>query len=202
VANADCGGGLLRGDLNEAGSELAVAGFVMLWRGVPARPEDLLVGRGQLAREVAEVLEDRGRAELDEHGRLVGIHGLTLRTTRHQFTIDGRDHHTWCAFDAIGIPAALRADAIVHTDCPTCRAAIDIPLAAGLPTDSRALVWIPGSVGVNLIADFCSRADLYCDRDHLLRSVDASATNGDVLDLPAACALGSREWCDVTNLDL
>ena len=97
---------------------LATAGFAALWRGRPMRSEeihtDLAIAAAALARQ--------GRAEVDDHGSIVGIHGLTLRSTRHRFEIDGLARHTWCAFDAVGIPAALGLDAVAHSDCPACGA--------------------------------------------------------------------------------
>lgn len=88
-------------------------------------------------------LAERARCEIEDR-RLVGIHGLTLRTTRHHFVHHARTHQTWCAFDSIGIPAALAIDAVAHTDCPTYGRHIDVemigvslppvaPLHAGCP---------------------------------------------------------------------
>src|SRR5437868_1820615 len=89
-----------------------------------ARPEELLRGRGARARRAAIELAERGGAHLDHDGRLVGVHGLTLRPARHSFAHTGRTHWTWCAFNSVGIPAALGIDAEVRTTCPACHQAL------------------------------------------------------------------------------
>ncbi len=134
-----CDPDLLRRDVSDTGLELAVAGFTALWHGDRRLPAQLLPHRAA-AERVASDLARHGRAELDERGRLVGIHGLTLRTTRHRFTAAGRTHHTWCAFDSIGIPAALHLDAVAHTDCPTCSGPLEVRIHQGQPAQiDRAL---------------------------------------------------------------
>ena len=56
-----------------------------------------------------------GTATFDEQLCVVAAGGLSLAPTAHQLHLDGVDLWTWCAFDAIGIPAALGVDATVHT---------------------------------------------------------------------------------------
>jgi len=98
---------LLGEGLTAIGKQLAVAGFNAIWAGQARRPEELLPGSPAEARRTAALLAARGRAELDDDRRLVGIHGLTLRPGRHTIEHEHVPHFTWCAFDAIGIPAAL-----------------------------------------------------------------------------------------------
>lgn len=69
----------------------------------------------------------------------VGIHGLTL----DRFVHDGRSRSTWCAFESIGIPAALRLDATTHTDCPTGRRAVRVGIVGGIPDDGNIALWLP-----------------------------------------------------------
>lgn len=190
---------LLRGDLSDAALELAVDGFAALWHARPASPGQLLPGRDSLAAETIAELVQHGRAEIDNGGRLVGIHGLTLRTTRHHFVHDGHVHHTRCAFDSIGIPAALSLDATAHTDCPTCQRPITVDIHRGIPHDTGLALWLPASADGNLIANFCARADLYCSPEHLERNIGTSQTPGDVADLTAAVALGRDTWVDVAG---
>lgn len=195
-------GDLLRGDLSDAALELAVAGFTALWRGRPVPPVELLPGRAALAAETAAALVQQGRAEVDDHARLVGVHGLTLHTTRHHFVHDGRSHHTWCAFDSIGIPAALRLDATARTDGPTCRRPRTVDLANGIPSDDNTVLWLPEVADGNLIANFCARADLYCSPDHLHQNIDTVRTRGVVADLTMAVSLGYDVWADVSGVNL
>ncbi len=198
----DPGSGLLRSDLNDAALELAAAGFAELWHGRQPSPGDLLPGRGEAAAAVIEGLVAAGRAETDG-GHLVGVHGLTLIPSRHRIEHAGRDHHTWCAFDAIGIPAALGLDATAHTDCPTCRRRLAVPIRAGVPGGAPGVaLWLPTAAGSHLRDEFCASADLYCTIEHLDAKIDRNAVAGAVASLTDAAALGRDTWADVTTLHL
>ena len=195
-------GDLLRGDLGEVPLELAAAGFAALWHGRAVAPSELLAVEADEARDLVATLAQQGRAEVDEHGRLVGIHGLTLRTTRHWFLHNDRRRHTWCAFDVIGIPAALRLDAVAHTDCPACHAPLTVEITGGRPAESGVVLWLPAPPAGNLMAEFCATADLYCSAEHLQQRVDTERTPGQLSDLASAVALGCDTWADVARIDL
>jgi alkylmercury lyase len=191
--------GLLRAGLSEVAAGLATAGFAALWHGRSLTPVELLPGNIEQALDGAAMLVAQGRAEVDEAGRVTGIHGLTLRNTRHRFDVAGRSRHTWCAFDAVGIPAALRLDAVARTDCLTCGATLTVEIGAGIPSGSDAVLWLPRPPAANLLAEFCSSADLFCNVDHLHDRVDAGRVPGRVCDLAAAAALGRTIWADVAD---
>ena len=193
-------GGLLRGGSSEVAAALATAGFVALWHGRSLTPEELLPGNVDKAVDGAALLVAQGRAEMDEAGRVVGIHGLTLRITRHRFDVAGRHRNTWCAFDAVGIPAALGLDAVAVTDCPTCGARVTVEIGAGVPGGGDAVLWLPRPPAANLLAEFCSSADLFCNVDHLHDRIDAGRVPGRVCDLEAAAALGRTAWADVAEV--
>lgn len=74
---------------------------------------------------------------------VTGADGLTIGPTAHQLVIGGRLLHTWCAFDTVGIPAALAVDAVARTTCPTCSAAIELALSNGQPPPSPVVGWWP-----------------------------------------------------------
>jgi len=188
---------LLDHGLSDRALEVATAGFTALWDGRAAHPEELLPGPPRKARRATAELVKRGRAEVDDQGRVVGVHGLTLRETRHSFVHAGRSHSTWCAFDSIGIPAALAIDAEARTTCPSCGQALHIPIRSGHPEVSDVALWLPSPTIRHLMADFCAAADLYCGRDHLERRIDPFRHPGEVLDLPRAAALGRTTWAVV-----
>jgi alkylmercury lyase len=191
----------LRSDLSDLALEIATAGFAALWESRAVRPEELVPGRRAPVRKAAAELVRLGRAEVDGDGRLVGVHGLTLRPTRHAFVHAGRTHRTWCAFDSVGIPAALGIDGEARTMCPACDRALCVPIRRGQPEASRIVLWLPSPTVGHLMADFCAVADLYCGREHLEQRVVATMP-GDVLDLDAAAERGRTAWADVTSLDL
>jgi hypothetical protein len=194
-------GNLLAEGLDDVDRALAVTGFAALWDHKARRPEDLVPGVGGVG-GAAVSLAGRGRAEVDGDGAIVGIHGLTLRPTRHHFVHRGHAHRTWCAFDSIGIPAALSLDAVAHTDCPSCQRPLTVLIREGVPESSPAVLWLPGQPSDNLMAQFCSCADLYCSLEHLRQRIDPAATPGAPTDLAAAADLGRQTWADVTGLPL
>jgi hypothetical protein len=201
-----CGAGgrdLLGADLGDAAVELAIAGFAALWHGRARDPEELLPARRHLAMQTARDLARLGRAELDGDGRLVGVHGLTLRRTRHSFEHDGRVHHTWCAFDSVGIPAALGLDATAATDCPTCVAPIVVEVRGGRVDGDGEVLWLPTPQATShLMNEFCASADLYCTIEHLEERVGVDSGSGRAVTLADAAALGAETWSDVVGLNL
>ena len=183
----------LSGGLGEHARELAVVGFAALWRNEP-----LLIG-GRT--EVVAAMAARGRCEIDGE-TVVGIHGLTLRRTRHRFVYDGVAHHTWRAFDSIGIPAALGLTAIAETTCRACDTPIKVEIRDGEPVDGADLaLWLPDATGDHLMETFCAVANLYCSIAHLEQAVGHDAV-GDVVDLDRAAELGRETWADVVDLEL
>lgn len=112
-------------------------------------------GAGALAADLGRPVEDvradldrlarQGLLELDEQGRLVACWGLSLRPTAHVLRLSGSRRFTWCAVDAIGIPAALLADAEVESRCAGCGRPVRIELRAGVPvqaTPDAIRIWV------------------------------------------------------------
>lgn len=194
-------GRLLGGGLDEVEQALAVRGFGALWDGRACRPEDLLPGVAA-AGFAAIALAGRGRAELDDAGAVIGVHGLTRRPTRHRFLHRGQARHTWCAFDSIGIPAALSLDAVALTDCPACRQPLTVAISKGEPEPGPAVLWLPGAPPGDLMAQFCASADLYCSPDHLRERIDPAIAPGEITDLGEAAEFGRQAWADVVGLPL
>lgn len=91
-------------------------------------------------------LLERGMLALDgETGAIVSARGLSLRETGYALELGGRGLYANCAVDAVGIPAALGADAAVRARCHACRAPVTLALAAGAVTRAPEglLVWAP-----------------------------------------------------------
>lgn len=168
----------------------AVRGFVALWNGERPQLTEL-----DAEPTVVEAMHQGGRIVVDHEGRLVGIHGLAAQPTRHHIAHHGRIVPTWCAFDAIGIPAALRLDARAVTTCPTCDRPLQVDFDGGEPAGAAELrLWLPQGQCEHLLDDFCAQANLYCDERHLADARLRSA--GIVLTVHDAADLGRRSWAD------
>jgi hypothetical protein len=147
-------------------------------------------------------LKTGGALEVDTDGRVIGAHGLTRRTTRHAIVTLQRSWHTWCALDAVGIPAALGLDAEVHTVCPVCEGEITLGVRAGaaIPTAGTPTLWLPGGPCSNVMDDFCASANLFCSSEHLdTWHRGAGEPPGQQLTLDETAPEGQRVWDDVAN---
>src|SRR5438094_10180817 len=98
-------------------------------------------------------LESKGLARVDVAGRLVGAAGLSVVPSPHRLELDRRVFHTWCALDAVGIPAALEADARATTTCPLCGRTMELDIRAGRPVNlPEAVIRLP-SKSCSVVAD-------------------------------------------------
>lgn len=195
-----CGNSLLTGGLGERAEPLVTRAFAALWHGVALRPAQL--GNAEEAEAVLRELAELGRCELDGDGRVVSAHGLTLLETRHRIVAGGVARHTWCGFDAVGIPAALGVDATAVTACPRCDRPIEVAVVAGEPRRAdAAVVWLPASAGQHLMADFCSRSNVFCSADDLRAWRASEPGDGDAITVERAASVGRDTWANVADVD-
>jgi DNA-binding transcriptional ArsR family regulator len=147
-------------------------------------------------------LQAGGALEVDDQGRVTGVHGLTRRRTRHRIIASQRTWNTWCALDAIGIPAALRLDAAVRTVCPACNSEISLRVHDGdvIASTDEPRLWLPGGACAHVMDDFCATANLFCNVEHLEHWRHGAGTPaGQPLRLDEAARHGRRVWADVTD---
>ena len=83
-----------------------------------------------IAKAIAHLME-LGLLVCDHAGNVVGSWGLTLVPSRHRLRMFDNDYYTWCAEDAVGIPAALDADAMVTSSCFQCGQEVVIEIEQG-----------------------------------------------------------------------
>ena len=147
---------------------LAERGFAALWHGRQPRVVDLGVDTAVIDAQVRA-----GRLEIDESGRLVGVHGLVARPTAHRIEHANGVVHTWCALDAIGIPAALGLAAIAITTCPACSNELRVTLDQGEPNGrsrlplvaaraDRARIWSMTSAAIPICSATLSTSQPWC----------------------------------------
>ena len=187
----ECGDGLLLdGDVSERTRAIAVQGFHALWQGEA-------VHVSTLDPDGADALARQGRLELDPDGVVIGVHGLAAHETPHRIEYAHGTVHTWCALDAIGIPAAMAIDATAVTCCPTCSTELRLTLRAGQPAGDHDLVlWLPTGPCTHLVQDFCRNANLYCNQNHLAASVPTDLL-GQPITVTEAAAIGRSAWSDI-----
>jgi hypothetical protein len=101
---------------------------------VPA-PED--VGPG--TREAWRRLHEQHALVLGEDGQLRMLNPFSVVRTPHLVEAAGRSWYANCAWDAIGICAALRADGRIDTTCADCATEITFDILGRRPTDEGLL---------------------------------------------------------------
>jgi DNA-binding transcriptional ArsR family regulator len=176
-----------------------VAAFRALRRGEAPGVEELARDSGLGSSEVRGHLGAMaaiGMARLDESGRVTASDGLSLMPTRHRLVLEGVVLHTWCAIDAVGIPAALGADAVASTPCPQCGRRFELRFRQGeLHADEALVAWAPGSACSNIVEEFCPEANLFCHREHL-EAWRGQAGNppGEILTVGQVLEQGRRVW--------
>jgi alkylmercury lyase len=87
----------------------------------------LAAASGWSVEEVEAALNAQTSAERDDQGRLVGL-ALTLRPTRHRFTVDERTLYAWCASDTLMFPVILGRPGLVESTCPQTERPIHVEL--------------------------------------------------------------------------
>jgi alkylmercury lyase len=142
-----------------------------------------------------------GEANLDEEGHVVAVAGLSVVPARHDLLLAGRPLHTWCAWDAIGIPAALDEDATIATRCGWCDRPIRIQLSrGGVVGAPAAALWFPsrparGGWDGNPQEDWCPQANLFCGAEHLHEWRAAHADSiGEAITVEEAARRGADHW--------
>ena len=167
---------------------------------VDRRPIDvdvLAVATGSPAtslRRAIAGLADGGWLDLDADGRIVGAAGLSLTSGPHMLTIDRHAFRTWCAYDALGISAALEADSVIETACGECERLISLSFAGGVPdrADPERL-WLADG-GADLRGSFCTPTVLLCGPADGSKWAAAQRGRGLLMDLAEAARQGGLEW--------
>jgi hypothetical protein len=91
---------------------------------------DVVAGWQRLHDQHALVLQDR----IDTtHAAIRMANPFSGVPTRYRVEAAGKDWFANCAWDALGIPAALHADGRIRSTCPDCGLPIDIHVVDGRP---------------------------------------------------------------------
>lgn len=99
----------------------------------------------EIVRDELTALEQQGLIVRNTDG-VVGIYGLSLVPTPHHLNLDSQSLFTWCALDAVGIAAGLRADATVAAQCFHCQQDLAIRFQLGQVSGASTAdlsIWLP-----------------------------------------------------------
>lgn len=99
----------------------------LLVAGDPVTFEQLAAATGRTVDDVRRGLDAVPDTEYDKQGRIIG-QGLTLRPTRHRFTVAGQELYTWCALDTLIFPALLGRTAHVESVSPASGSTITLTI--------------------------------------------------------------------------
>jgi alkylmercury lyase len=113
--------------------------FVALCKGIPADVPELAREFGIPAaslRDYAAQLAEHGRVTL-EGDAITGAAGLSVAPAGHRLLLAGQSLYTWCALDAVGIPAALGMDATIASSYAD-GGDVRIEITAGVPDTANA----------------------------------------------------------------
>jgi hypothetical protein len=93
-----------------------------------------------LAAEESAALEAAHAVVLDANGAVAFANPFAVGPTPFRVDAGGASYRAICAWDALGILAALRADGTVETECPDCGDAIIVRVRNGLLAATNAVV--------------------------------------------------------------
>lgn len=182
----------------DAAGLLREGGFALLLRDHrPVEVTDLAAAIGidvVVAEATADALAKAGWLDLDESGRVVGAAGLSLSTGPHRLSLGDAAFRTWCAYDSLGIAAALAADGRVETNCGQCQAPIQLAFRAGNPErDGPERLWLAEG-GADLRGSFCTPTVLLCGEEHGNAWAYSQGGHGRLVGLAEAARLGAADW--------
>ena len=182
----------------DAAGLLREAGFALLLRDrEPVEVSHLARATGMdvgAAGTAVTGLAQAGWLDLDETGRVVGAAGLSLATGPHHIILGDAAFRTWCAYDSLGIGAALAADAQIDTACGHCGTPISLAFRGGVPDRTGPeRLWLADG-GTDLRGSFCTPTVLLCGEDHGAAWSHAQGGHGELLDLAEGARRGGKEW--------
>lgn len=146
------------------------------------------------AQHAVDTLAGAGWLDVDARGSVVGAAGLSLTTGPHALALGDAAFRTWCAYDALGIAAALGADAMMTTTCGQCERLIEVAFRAGVPDRiGPERLWLAEG-DADLRGSFCSPTVLLCGDSHGALWSRSHADRGELVDLGEGARRGTADW--------
>jgi hypothetical protein len=124
---------------------LAAAFRLPLADGRPVSPAwlvETLAGDPTQVERTLVWLDQHGRLRRDPAGSVASSHSLSVTPTSHELLLEQaqggeRRYWAWCAWDAVGILAALGANGRVHSTSPSSGQPIAIDFVDGMPANAH-----------------------------------------------------------------
>ena len=177
---------------------LAEAFQLLLTEGRPVTVERLAAALGSDAQTVTAPLgrlEQAGRTRRNPAVAVTGSLGLSVEPTAHELIVNGARRWTWCAYDAVGILAALGASGQVRSHSPHTGAPIELAFEQGTPaTDSPVVVFLAQGPWVSVVDDWCPLVNFFEDPDTAAAWAAQHGIAGTAVPLPQAAATGGAAW--------
>lgn len=155
---------------NQSGLDLTllVPLLRLLAAGEPVAVADLAEAAGGSEEATRTALAATPETEYDDQGRIVG-QGLTLRPTRHRFTVGGEELYTWCALDTLIFPVVIERAATIESTSPTGGGTVRV---TATPTGVTAVE--PAAAVVSLVnpEDLSSIRSSFCNQVHYFTSAE------------------------------
>ena len=181
----------------------AAAFALLLEHDQPAATEQIAARAGISESEAAELLVDFdtvGRVRFSDHGRVVGIAGLSIEPTRHRIGIGGTTRWTWCALDAIGILGALGREATFTTVVPDSDQEVIVEFTADGPEETDAVVFIADGYGSDSVVEtWCPTVNLFPDADAANAWATRHGVSGFPTPVPDLADDAAAMWTPVTD---
>lgn len=138
-------------------------------------------------------------SERDRDGNIVGILGLSQRAHPHRFEVKDRVLSTWCAWDALFLPALLRQSATVESSCPVTKERIRLRITPKKvehvsPSDCVVTIAVPATspeAVEEIWASFCHFVLFFASEDAASRWASKRRQDLRILSVEDAYKLGS-----------
>lgn len=151
---------------------VSLAVYRLLAKGRPVGIQQISAASGATRDAVREMLAGWHGVERDRDGAVTAFWGLTLSRTKYRFRVDGRELHTWCAWDTLFLPALLAAPADVESTCPGTGEAIALRIApsgveAAQPQSVVLSFLLPSEAGIrtSVTETFCCHVHFFASRE-------------------------------------
>ena len=108
--------------------------------------------------------------------------------------LNGDRRFTWCAYDTIGIFAALGWDGRIRSQTPLGEP-VELDVVDGRPAMTDEIVlFLPRRQVASVVDEWCPFANFFLDEVAARRWASDRGIDGQVVSLAEASELGARDW--------